>query len=502
MSLQCLSWLDLALRKNENKKTLLRLTQPPKKRLLHHAAFLLLPKAQIPPILIVYMKKLIISSFFVLTLLITAGNAWSQDVLIRRIQDDSALRISLLDSWFREVPARVLGKSPEYYVLRGGSRVQVRVETSAQNRDEFAIVIAREQNGAYSGWAQGSWVLTRRRDNDPSGMRIRVFLRSDYNTYVQFRPFSDEKCHMDVVLYDGYVMRSHPLPVPFERLFTMQLDEILGLAANAFPLRYFEPEPDMYRDTRAFIARVRARLNELFFLDDGAQDENGNFVFINTLAPQARPGGVNCSGFVKWIVDGLLRPITGERLAITPLKARFGERGTPFTDTWEELRDPFFGLDWARNLASTAGTVLRSPAFGVLDEIEVRGNPFSYGILRQASGSTVFAYPGYIQNAGFGFEGLYPLLYTLAIDEPGRIYLASVNDELGAPETPDNPRGLPRIRQYYHEAVLVPYFTERGVFQVAVFESGEETSFSAFRNRYPGQFVNLVRIPIDGTFDP
>jgi len=448
------------------------------------------------------MKKFIISLLINFMFLITAGGVWGQDVLTGRIPDDSALRISLVDSWFRETPGRVLGKGPEYYTLRDGSRVQVRVETSAQNRDEFAIVIAREQSGAYSGWTQGSWVLTRRRDNDPSGLRIRIFLRSDFNTYVQFRPFNNEKCLMDAVLYDGYVMRSHPVPVPFERLFTLPLEEILTLAGDAFPRRYFDPEPGMYRDSRAFIAKVRSRLNELFFLDDGAQDENGNFVFINTLQPQAGRGGVNCSGFAKWVVDGILRPFTGERLPITPLKAPFGDRGSPFTDTWEELRDPFFGLDWIRNLASRAGAVLRSPSFASLEEIEVRGNPFSYGILRQNGGSAIYAYPGYIQNAGFGFEGIYPLLYTLAIDEPGRIYLAAVSDEIGAPETPDNPRGLPRIRQYYHIAVLVPYFTERGVFQVAVFESGEETSFTAFRTRYPGQFVNLVRIPIDGTFDP
>jgi hypothetical protein len=58
------------------------------------------------------------------------------------------------------------------------------------------------------------------------------------------------------------------------------------------------------------------------------------------------------------------------------------------------------------------------------------------------------------------------------------------------------------LRQYYHIAVLVPYFNERGTFQVAVFESAAETSFAGFRTRYPGQFVNLVRVPVDGAFDP
>jgi hypothetical protein len=344
--------------------------------------------------------------------------------------------------------------------------------------------------------------LSRRRDNNPEGFRIRIFLRSDYNTYVQFRPLNDEKCLMDAVLYDGYVVRALPLPIPFERLYTLPVEEALRLAGNRFPRRYFDPEPGTFRDSRAFVSRVRARLSELSFLDDGAQDENGDFVFIKTLKAQVGRGGVNCSGFAKWVVDGILRPITGERLPIAPLKAPYGERGTPFTETWEESRDPFFGLDWCRNLASRAGAVLRSPVYGNLDEIEVRAWPFSQVITRQAGGSSVYPYPGYLQNAGFGLEGLHPLLYTLAIDEPGHIYLAAVNDEIAAPVTLDNPRGLPQLRQYYHIAVLVPFFNERGIFQVVVFESAEETSFSRFKTRYPGQFVNLVRIPIEGAFDP
>jgi hypothetical protein len=308
---------------------------------------------------------------------------------------------------------------------------------------------------------------------------------------------------MDVVLYDAFLVRALPIPVPFERLYDMPVDDALNLAGGRFPRRYFDPESGMYRDSRAFVGAVRSRLSELTFLDDGAMNEDGRFVFIDTLEAQdgAVKGGVNCSGFAKWIVDGILRPRTGERLPIGPLKEPFGERGTAFTERWEE-RDPFFGLDWIRNLASIAGAALLSPAFGALEEIEVRECPFSQIIIRQSGGSTVNNYPGYLPNAGFGTAGLHPLLYTLAIDEPGRVYLAAVNNEITAPVTEDNPRGLPILRQYYHIAVLVPYFSERGIFQIAVFESAEETSFAAFKTRYPGQFVNLVRIPIDGSFNP
>jgi hypothetical protein len=316
------------------------------------------------------------------------------------------------------------------------------------------------------------------------------------------------------VVYDAFVTRSLPIPVPFERLYVLPVEDVLSLAGDRFPRRYFDPQPGMYRDSRAFINAVHSRLPELSYLDDGALNEKGDYVFIKTLeeqdlSAQGGQGGLNCSGFAKWVVDGILRPITGEWLPVEPLKAPFGDRGSPFTEIWEESRDPFFGLDWCRNLASRAGMVLRSTSglspsspFGSLEEIEVRNSSFSQVIRRENGRSSIHQYPGYIQNAGYGFEGLQPLLYTLAVDDPNRIYLAAVNNEIAAPVTPDNPRGLPIIRQYYHVAVLVPFFNERGNFQVVVFESAEETSFNRFRTRYPGQFVNLMRISIDGEFDP
>jgi hypothetical protein len=437
---------------------------------------------------------------FLAILIFTAFTLAALDVPTRRIVDDSPLRIALMESWLTEIPATVIGKRPELHTITGGGRIQVRTES---NSEEFAIVLARElQNNDFPGWAQGSWVLTRSR-SDGSPLRIRVFLRSDPYTYIQFRPFTADRCQMDVVLYESYVVRSMPLGIPFERLLVLPVENILALAGDKFPRKYFDPELGMYKDTWSFVSEVRSRLPGLQFADDGAIDENGNYVFINTLFRQSTSSaGLNCSGFAKWIVDGVLKPKTGVLLPITPLKEAFGSRGSSFTQPWEQLRDPFFGLDWCRNLASLAGTVLRSPAYAVLEEFEVRTWPFSQIILRENGGSYVRSYPGFLTDAGFGIEGLHPLLYTLAIDEPGRIYLAAVNAEFYAPTTQDNQRGTPRLRQYFHIAVLVPYFNEQGNFQVTVFESAEETSFTFFKNRYPGHYVNLTRIPIDGTFNP
>jgi hypothetical protein len=426
-----------------------------------------------------------------------AGPCFCLDKPVMKIIDDSSIRTSIKDSWLTESPGKVLAKSRVLHNLSGGDRVELRAEAG---QNEFMVILARELNaGQFPGWAQGSWILTRRTDTGAAA-RIRVFLRSDPYTYIQFRPFSADKCQMDVVIYDAYVVRSLPLPVTLERLYTMPLSDVLSLAGDKFPQRYFEPNPADYRDQRDLIAKIRGQLPQLRFADDGAIDQGGRYVYINTGLEQQGQPGLNCSGFTKWLIDGILQPITGERLAIPPLKQPFGDRGSSYTDSWEELRDPFFGLDWIRNLASQAGTTLRSPAFGTLTEIEVRKESFSQLIIRQGRNSVIQSYPGFLENAGYGIEGLLPLLYTLAIDEPGRFYLAAVNTEI---QSADNtPRRLPIIRQYFHVAALVPYFSEHGVFQVAVFESAAETAFNTFKGRYPGHYVSLVRVPVDTAFEP
>jgi hypothetical protein len=428
--------------------------------------------------------------------------AGARDLAVKKIPDDSMLRVTLRPLWFIETPAQALNSRSAIYTLRSGGRVQVRAERSAANTNEFVVVLARELNGAFPGWAQGSWALTRRVDSGEA-VKIRIFPRSDPYTYIQFRPLDSNKSQMDVVVYDAYIQRSEPLSISFERLLTMPLNDILDVARDTFPFRYFEPEPDAFRDIRTFIGAVRARLPGIQFGDDGAQDENGQYVYIATLKPQTGIPGLNCSGFAKWLVDGLLKPVTGNRLDISLLKAPFGSRGSSYTDTYESQRDPFFGLDWTRNLAMASALALRSPpggtpsgsdTGGILNELEVRSAPFVSLISRTGANaaSVVRPYSGFAPDSGFGVEGLQPLLYCLAINEPGFIYLASVNVE----------GGTPLMRTHFHIAALIPWFDENGVFQITVFESAEETSFTALKNRYPGHNVNLVRIPVESFFDP
>lgn len=430
----------------------------------------------------------VVKSYTVLFLFIAARLA-AADSFVADIADDSSLRAEFAKTLFIDPPGGVVREKPRRLRLDSGEQVEVRVERAQDG--SFSIVIAREYEGSFPGWAQGSFILTRGPDGKAN--RARIFLRSDPYTYVQFRPLGAGKSEMDAVVYEALLVQSLPVPFSFDRLIAAPLGDVLETVERRFPRRYFDPEPSNYRGIRAMIGQIRKGIRPLVFADDGAFNEQGNYVFINDGRPQTGSApGLNCSGFAKWVVDGLLRPVTGERLTIAPLKAPYGGRGTNFTDPFERLRDPFFGLDWTRNLAAAANTTFRSEAFSALPEFEIRKAPFAALLVRQGRGSYVKTFPEHLPNAGFSFEGIRPLLYALAIDEPGNLYLGAISRE----------GGTPPLRTYFHVVVLAPYFDENKVFHVAIFESAEETSFARFRNRYPSHHINLCRIPIETAFTP
>ena len=413
---------------------------------------------------------------------------FAADVPSPFIQDDSALRASINDTWLTANPSVVLKNKSFIRNLPGGGSVQVRAE--ARN-NEISVILARERNGSYPGWAQGSWIYTRNL-NTGAPLRIRMFFRSDPQIFVQWRPLGDDKSQIDVVIYDAYVIRGLSIGIPFYKVLTMPVEEVLGTAGDRFPRRYFDPDPRLYRNVSVLVTKIREALPPLLFVNDGAIDENGSYVLIETLQAQTNPAGLNCSGFTKWVVDGMLRPVSGKRLTIASLKVPVTPRTSSLAENFDKL-DLLFGLDWTRNLALEAAKVLRSESFATIENVEIRKETFASLIDRSGGTAVIKSYPGFLLNAGFSVEGLRPLLYTLAINEPGYIYLASVSREYGT---------VPAQRQHYHVAVLVPYFNEYGIFQTVVFESAAETNLTGFIRRHPYGMVNLVRIPVEGVFKP
>jgi hypothetical protein len=306
---------------------------------------------------------------------------------------------------------------------------------------------------------------------------------------------------MDLVLYGGVMNREAALPLPFDRIFASSFVDIVSWTKAIVDWDLFSPHLGMYAGARAFVAAVRDRLPSLRYVDDGALDAKGQPVYIATGAAQQGPAGLNCSGFAKWIVDGFYYPITGKYLDPAAMAERHGElRANNYSEAFEEMLDPYFGLDWTRNL----GVALTDAAYparshGILEN-DVLESPFALlaseaGTQAAVNGSSAYEdYPAVDRDLGYAGGGLKAILYTLALREPGTIYLASLSRKGGA--------AFQGLRSHYHVAVLAPYFDEDGSFRVAVFESAAETSIDALMARSAEDFVHLVRLPLLPDFKP
>ncbi|MBU0926853.1 MAG: hypothetical protein KKA67_03835 [Spirochaetes bacterium] len=368
----------------------------------------------------------------------------------------------------------------------------VSVETRA---GAFYVVVSPERGGAFPAYAQGSWIV-KRSDSDGSFLQAKIMLRSDPGTFARVYP-DGSRSRIDVVAYGGVLYREVPVPLPFEELVVSPFSRIRALTSDVIAWDLFSPDPGLYRDLVGLAEAVRERLPGLRYADDGAIDADGRSVYIATLAGQASPAGLNCSGFVKWLVDGMLRPMTGSYLSVSGLRDRMiGWRGSSFTSGFEESLDPFFGLDWSRALAKAAWSTFypsltdESPISNDVDDA-----PFALRVRDSDpvnGGSAYEAFSDNFDDAGIDVRGLKATLFLLASREPGRFYLAQFNAREKDP---------PRLRRYYHIAALFPYFDDEGVFRVAVFESAAETSLEAVGRR-GYEFVKLVRMPAAARFEP
>lgn len=363
---------------------------------------------------------------------------------------------------------------------RGESMVFFRTYEQLGNR--YFVFTHMDSDGEWDLVSPGTWII-RRRIEDGAFEQVKIFLQNDEDSFLRLFPGDRTRLtRMDVEIAGVSLYRNVPVPMTMERAITAPFSLIREGTAGVVDWSLLEPDPTEpgYRRIENMVNRLRELLPVLHDADDGAMDHTGELVFIETLEPQPDPGGFNCSGFAKWVVDGLYRPRAGDHLPIDPLKERhIGFRGTSWTNTLEEKRDPFFGLDWTRNLARYMYAVNRSMDPGAV-------NPGTRDVVEVRSADR-------IDHVGYRMEDLRHVLYRLALLEPGTFYLGSVNRSFGE---------APVLRQHTHVVVLLPWFDGSGRFRVAVMERNHETSTASLVARYRGDFIHLVRISAEGTFDP
>lgn len=424
--------------------------------------------------------------------------AYAQDII--DIPESSSVRGQIIESWF-EQPIPVLKTySEEVRESLEGYGFQIRFE---EFDNENIIIVAPEKiekveiysdsgventvRKVYPAEAPGSWILFKDSKSEPTCIRYYFSLNTEI--YIQFRKSAsvpDKKSLADVMVFGEYAAKDVPVGIPLEYFYDMSRNDVLLLLKHVVPWASQPFYSSLYNDVLLMTAVIRENLPRFHSLENAAYDEAGNLVTIKdgTLISVSNASEnslyVSSPGFVKWIVDGLVRPISGSGVRREPLvkKTEVFKQGS-LSDIKAKEYDTTLALDWTRNLAAAMVSIYS-------------GRDYSY----EGSGVHLDSVPfngAYYEGSGFKISMLKSIFYYLAATEPGRFYLGAirhmVND--GA-----------EFVVYNECAAFFPAFDKNGKFSVAVFMNGEEVKIEDFSKDYYGDFIELVRIQASEQFFP
>ena len=324
---------------------------------------------------------------------------------------------------------------------------------------------------------KGDYEITRRK-SDGEFVSLKIYLKSGEESYLLLRPASEDFSRMDIYLFGRRMQRDIRVPYRFTRLLQVSFASLMESTAGYVDWDFYLPDPVISElSTAGSLARaVSPYLPSIGDTEDGAMNRDGEYVYIESGKAQEGEKGLNCSGFAKWVVDGVYVIETKEFLSVEELKVPHPDaRGNRWSEKYEEEKQPYFGLDWTRNLA-LALKRLSQPDAGI-----------------ESADVDSLTYHEYDEDVGYPVYALKTLLYELAVTEPEYFYLGSVNDLR---------HGEGELRVHYHVAVFFPWIDSQGRLEVSIMERGQETPVDEFMNRYSGEFVHLVRLRTDGAFTP
>lgn len=430
---------------------------------------------------------LVLSMLLGLGLALSAGSripAWGD--YQARIPDNARLRqdlAALLSDPVGEISSRL---NKTYSQVLTPERIRFEVLKDAR-RGYLYLLFKNGVGESFPDTAPGNVVVWRDL-HDGHIEQIKIFVSTNPSIFLRIQPGVTGSL-LSIFFRDNAhpLFRELPLPLSIERAAVSPISLIMNLSDARVDWHLFMDLPDqtVFGNLPALVMQIRSQLKFLPDAEDGAMDETGHLVRIATLPANGLPG-FNCSGFLKWLADGFYFPLmrdhgdngTASYLKIDDLKERqLDVRGNSESEAFEESRDPFFGLDWTRNIAAKlfearTGKIGKNP-----EEWDVRALPLL----------------NYVEDRGYAVNQLYLALYLSALKEPGSIFLGAVNGYWGK---------RPVLWQYYHVLAFFPWFDDSGHFHCAVFERNIESSIESLEKRYPNEYMHLVRIKALKDFEP
>jgi len=424
------------------------------------------------------------------------------------VPDSSEIRRDLVETWFT-APLDVLRmQNSEIRSNAIGQNFQVRLEeqdtffrifVSPQAKLDVDVYSDKDKKtittDVYPGDISGSWMLQRDKQTGQP-LLIRYYFAPDSDIYIQFSP-SGTKSTADMVIFNNYASRSQPLGIPYERFYTASFSDVYTWTKKTLPWQYYAVNKGMYHSVLQMIQVIREELPNMVYAEDAMYDEDGRPVYISTGEVRQidekdiEKLSLSSAGFVKWIVDGLIMPLTGSCSKRKPLLVPTVEyKDTGFPGTLSGAYDLSFALDWTRNLASASLSIRADKTYLYpVSGVDVKIEPFSSEVTDKGIVNTA----GYIKDTGYTVAKLKGLLYVLAVTEPGYCYLAAIRQ---------TNRGTPEVRPFNECAAVFPYLDSAGRFKCTVFENGAELTLQNFIARYKNDFVHLVRVQTSDRFFP
>ena len=404
------------------------------------------------------------------------------DISTFNFKENTEARIELANKIFAPL-YKAAKLKPEYvYEHESGATVKFDIR---KNEKALYLLVLNERNNGFPILGQGNYII-KRSLKDGHFIQAKVFIRDNPDSFIRIYPFKD-RSYFNLTLYGFPLYRDIVLPVSFSSVLTSSFSEIMELTKDIVDWKLVLYR-GIKRDSSALVNIIKKIQEDIPYLkdaDDGALNAEGKFVFIKDGTNQNKgntsnneQGGFNCSGFAKWIVDGFYYPLTGHLLDINTIKQRdINSRGNRWSLRYEKERDPYFGLDWSRNLAVSILEAREKIKITNPEIVDVRNS----------------RYIRYIEDVGYPVKDIKFLMFWLSKLYPGYFFIGSVNKEFGKD---------PALRQHFHIVVLFPYFDSGGSFHVAVMERNKNTSITSLLKRYKENYIHLVKIKAEGVFKP
>lgn len=424
------------------------------------------------------------------------------------VPDSSEIRKDLIESWFEAPLSVVRMNRMQIRENKIGQKFQIRLEETDSYYTIFVAPFARLEVDVYSdkgktteiqdiypGDGSGSWILVKDKKTGKP-LRIRYYFTQDSEVYVQFYP-QNNTALADYVIFGNYVAKGVSTGIPFKKFYTYSFDTVVKVTEKMIPWQYAKIYTDSYDATKRMINTINDKIKNVVYTDDAMYDENALPVFISS--GKTRPilkedeGKITVSGagFLKWISDGLVEPITGGRLKREPLILQtISYKDIGYQGILAESYALSFSLDWIRNLA-TALVSVRAQKNYMFDNsgVDVCEEPF---VCELTENGLVYS-TGYIHNSGYSMQSLKSLLYVLAVTEPETFYFGAVRE---------THRKTPEVKVFNECVVFFPFFDEKGAFQCVAYKDGQSISLEDFYNRYCLDRISLVRVKASKEFYP